>query len=166
MENRYEINQIYFNFVTMIKTQFSYRIKVFRTDNVMEYKSEEFLNFLHKNGIISHYSCPNTSQQNDHVERKHKHILKTTRALIISKSCFEIFWGKATFAAIYTINHVPSSIIGNQTHFECLFGVSLYYNLLKKFGYACFVLLQSHEKTKLEPHAHLDCFLGYGIEHK
>ena len=29
-----------------------------------------------------------------------------------------------------------------------------------------FVLLHPHEHTKLEPHAHLCCFLGYGTEHK
>ena len=28
------------------------------------------------------------------------------------------------------------------------------------------MLLQSHEHTKLESHARLCCFLGYGTEHK
>lgn len=34
------------------------------------------------------------------------------------------------------------------------------------FGCTCFVLLQPHEYTKLEPRARLCCFLGYGTEHK
>lgn len=40
------------------------------------------------------------------------------------------------------------------------------YHTLKVFGCACFVLLQPHERTKLEPRDCLYCFLGYGIEHK
>ncbi|KAI3681339.1 hypothetical protein L6452_36130 [Arctium lappa] len=40
------------------------------------------------------------------------------------------------------------------------------YELLKVWGSACFVQLQSHEHTKLEPGSRLCCFLGYGIEHK
>ena len=38
--------------------------------------------------------------------------------------------------------------------------------MLKVFGSSCFVLLQSHEYTKLESRARLCCFLGYDIEHK
>ena len=38
--------------------------------------------------------------------------------------------------------------------------------MLKVFRSACFILLQPHEYTKLEPIARLCCFLGYGIEHK
>lgn len=34
------------------------------------------------------------------------------------------------------------------------------------FCSACFLLLQPHEYTKLEPRAHLCCFLGSVIEHE
>ena len=39
-------------------------------------------------------------------------------------------------------------------------------HMFKVFGSACFVLLQPHEYTKLEPRARLCYFLGYGIKHK
>lgn len=57
----------------------------------MEYKSAEFLNFLSKQGTICHRSCPRTSQQNGRAERKHRHLLETIRALLISASCPERF---------------------------------------------------------------------------
>ena len=68
----------------MIKTQFSSKIKVFRSDNAAEYTSIEFCNMLKNDGTLSHRSCPHTSQQNGRAERKHHHILDTVHALLIS----------------------------------------------------------------------------------
>jgi hypothetical protein len=47
-----------------------------------------------------------------------------------------------------------------------LFGTAPNYSLLKVFGCVCFVLLQPHERTKLQPRSQLCCFLGYGLEEK
>lgn len=51
-----------------------------------------FLNFLAWNGTILQHSCPSTSQKNGCAKRKHRHILETTRALLISVSCLECFF--------------------------------------------------------------------------
>ena len=150
----------------MIKTQFSQSIKVFHTDNAMKYKDNEFLDFLHKHGIICHRSCPGTSQQNGRAERKHKHILEIVHFLLISASCPECFWGEAALTVVYTVNRIPSIVINNQSSYERLYGISPNYHQLKVFGCACFVLLQSHERTKLELRVHLRCLLRYGIKYK
>lgn len=39
---RSELPQIYYDFSNMVKTQFSKSIKVFRSDNAMEYKEKNF----------------------------------------------------------------------------------------------------------------------------
>ena len=97
---------------------------------------------------------------------KHRHILDTVCTLLISAKCPERFWGEAAFTAVYTINQHPTPILNNKSPYEVLHGVSPAYELLKVWGSACFVQLQSHERTKLEPRSRLCCFLGYGIEHK
>uniref|UniRef100_A0A2N9FJH4 CCHC-type domain-containing protein n=1 Tax=Fagus sylvatica TaxID=28930 RepID=A0A2N9FJH4_FAGSY len=107
-----------------------------------------------------------TSQQNGRAERKHRHILDSVRAFLISASCPERFWGEAALTAVYTINRLPSSALQNVTPFERLYGTPASYSSLRVFGCACFVLLQPHEHSKLEPRSRLCCFLGYGIEHK
>ncbi|KAK2990000.1 hypothetical protein RJ640_009738 [Escallonia rubra] len=151
MRNRAELSQIYHTFVTMVKTQFSCHIKLFRTDNAMEYKSEEFLRLLKKNGTITHRSCPITSQQNGRAERKHRHILDTVRALLISASCPETFWGKAALTAIYTINRVPSPTIGNQTPYDRLYESSLDYSMLKFFTNSSVPLFYDSDETHIPP---------------
>uniref|UniRef100_A0A2N9I8J5 Reverse transcriptase Ty1/copia-type domain-containing protein n=1 Tax=Fagus sylvatica TaxID=28930 RepID=A0A2N9I8J5_FAGSY len=74
--------------------------------------------------------------------------------------------GEAALTAVYTINRCPSPIIQNTTPYERLFGTAPNYSLLKVFGCVCFVLLQPHERTKLQPRSQLCCFLGYGLEEK
>ena len=88
------------------------------------------------------------------------------RAFLISSSCPETFWGEVALTDVYTISHILSPVIGNISPFERLYNHPLDYHILKVFGSGCFVLLQPHEYTKLEPQARLCCFLGYGTKHK
>ena len=76
------------------------------------------------------------------------------------------FRGKATLTVVYTINRCPSPIVQNQTPYDMLFGSPPSYNLLRVFGCVCFVLLQDHERNKLQSRSRLCCFLRYGIGKK
>ena len=64
MKSRSEILPIYSNFAKMVETQFSKRIKNFRSDNALEYTQYAFQALLHSYGIVHHLTCPSTSQQN------------------------------------------------------------------------------------------------------
>uniref|UniRef100_A0A2N9HM45 Uncharacterized protein n=1 Tax=Fagus sylvatica TaxID=28930 RepID=A0A2N9HM45_FAGSY len=121
--------------------------------------------FLSTSGKVS-FAVSGTSQQNGRAEHKHCHILDSVRAFLLSASCPERFWGEAALTAVYTINRFPSSVLQNVSPFERLYGTPSSYSSLRVFGCACFVLLQPHEHSKLEPRSRLCCFLGYGNEHK
>ncbi|KAJ9547369.1 hypothetical protein OSB04_019912 [Centaurea solstitialis] len=95
-----------------------------------------------------------------------RHILDTIRTLLISAKCPEHFWGEAAFTAVYTINRHPTPTLQNKSPYDTLHGITPAYEHLKVRGCACFVQLQPHEHTKLQPHSRLCLFLGYGIEHK
>ena len=95
-----------------------------------------------------------------------RNILETVRALLISFACPESFWGEVVLTAVYIITHIPSPIIENKSSYDRLYGIVPNYDALRVFGCACFIILQPHERTKLEPRAWLCCFLGYDIEHK
>uniref|UniRef100_A0A2N9IAW0 Reverse transcriptase Ty1/copia-type domain-containing protein n=1 Tax=Fagus sylvatica TaxID=28930 RepID=A0A2N9IAW0_FAGSY len=92
--------------------------------------------------------------------------LDTVRALTNAASTPTSFWGEAALTTVYTMNRCPSPVIQNTTPYERLFGTAPNYSLLKVFGCVCFVLLQPHERTKLQPRSQLCCFLGYGLEEK
>jgi transposase InsO family protein len=166
MHNRSELAKIYLTFIQMISTQFSTIIKVFRTDNVIEYRDSQFFDLIHTQGIITQRSCVGTSQQNGRAERKHRHILDSVKAFLISVSCSERFLGETTLTAVYTINRLPSPALQNLSPFECLYGTPPSYSSFRVFGCICFILLQPHEHSKLEHRSRLCCFPGYEIEHK
>ena len=165
-KNRFELYQIYRDFTKMIETQFSKPIKVCKSDNAQEYKAYEFTSILHQFGIVPHSSCAGTSQQNDRAECKLCHILDVVRATTIAASIPSQFWGEAALTAVYTINRCPFPIVQNQTPYDLLFGSYPSYDLLRVFGCVCFVLLQDHERNKLQSRSRLCCFLGYEISQK
>lgn len=76
------------------------------------------------------------------VECKHKHILEIVRSLLISAFCLECFYGEAFLTIVYNINHTPYLVINNQSPYERLYWISLYYHQIKAFGCTCFVFLQ------------------------
>ena len=145
----------------MVETQFSKHIKIFRSDNALEYIQYAFQAVLHSYDTVHHLTCPGTFQQNGRAERKLCHILDTIRALLLFTKVLAPFWGETALHAVHAINRIPSSIIHNQTPYEWLFGSPSDYHHLCSFGSACFVLLQPHEHKKLEPWSRLFCFLGY-----
>ena len=68
MKYHFELLQVYSNFAKMVETQFSKRIKIFRSDNALEYTQYAFQAILHSYDIVHQLTCPGTSQQNSRAE--------------------------------------------------------------------------------------------------
>ena len=84
MKHHSELLQVYSNFAKMVETQFSKHIKIFQSDNALEYTQYAFQAILHSYGTVHQLTCLGTSQQNGRVERKLHHILDTVHALLLS----------------------------------------------------------------------------------
>lgn len=63
-------------------TQFSTKIKIFRSDNGTKYTNRHFFEYIRNQGIIHQISCVGIPQQNGVTEKKNRHILEVTRALM------------------------------------------------------------------------------------
>jgi len=150
LHSRSDFLQVYRDFYTMIRTQFSKNIPILRSNSGGEYKSRPFKELLVSQGTLPQLSCTDTPQQNDGVaERKHRHIMETTRALLLSSSVPKKFWGEAALTSVYVINRIPSSVIAGLSPFERLYGSTPYSSELLVFGSTCFVLLAKVERDKL-----------------
>ncbi|XP_075083420.1 uncharacterized protein LOC142167160 [Nicotiana tabacum] len=68
-------------FVQLIKTQFDRTIKVVRTDSGSEFINSVCSEVFSKCGIIHQKTCVYAAQQNMVAQRKHRNILKVTRAI-------------------------------------------------------------------------------------
>jgi len=68
-------------FYHMIDTQFSTKLLMIRSDNVSEFLQHSCQDFFAASGILHQKSIVKTPQQNGVVERKHRHLLDTARAI-------------------------------------------------------------------------------------
>jgi hypothetical protein len=115
---------------------------------------------------VPQFSYPGAHAQNGIAERKHHHILETSRPLLLSSELPPHFWAEAISTAVFLINRQPSSVLHRCTPYERLFGHSSHYSHLRCFRCVCFVLLPPRERTKLTAQSVECVFLGYSTEHK
>ena len=105
----------------MVKTQFDIQIKAVRSDNGGEFFNSQCVDLFTNHGIIHQSSCPHTPQQNGVVERKHRHILETARAIRF-QGHIPLDFGECISTAVHIINIMPLSVLHNVSPFEVLFG--------------------------------------------
>jgi hypothetical protein len=86
MSSLSEVLSIYKCFVTIVHTQFSRPIRVFRADSAGEYISEHLCGVLPEEGTLARFSCPDVHAQNGVAEHTHRHLLKTARVMMIASS--------------------------------------------------------------------------------
>lgn len=162
MKNRSELFSIFEQFYKEIKTQFGVSIQSLRSDNAQEYLSQQFQTFMASNGILHQTSCAYTPQQNGIAERKNRHLIETTRTLLLHGNLPTRFWGDAVLTACYLINRMPSSVLDDQTPHSILFPhTSLHPLQPRVFGSTCFVHNLSPGLDKLSARSLKCVFLGY-----
>ena len=149
-------------FVAMAKTQFEKTVKIIRSDNALELaRSFEALSFFAETGIKHETTCIHTPQQNGVVERKHKHLLEVSRALMFQSSMPLKYWGECVLTATYLINRMPTKVLKGKTPFEILFGQIPSYDHLRVFGSLCFMTTPKQGRDKFQDRAKTCVFIGY-----
>lgn len=86
MKSKLDSVSIIQTFLQFVKTQFNSTVKIVRTDNALELCHGQILHVYHTYGILHQTSCSATPQQNGVVERKHKHLMETARALFFQSN--------------------------------------------------------------------------------
>lgn len=142
----------------LIENKTGRKLKCLRTDNGLEFLSNEFKDFCKVEGVERHLIVRMTPQQNGLAERYNQTILERVRCLLSNAKLPKTFWGEAAATACYLINRCPSTAIGLKTPQELWTGKPPDLSNLKVFGCTAF----AHVKEgKLDPRAKKCIFLGY-----
>ncbi|KAH9771155.1 protein kinase domain-containing protein [Citrus sinensis] len=128
--------------------------------------SNDFQNFLQNEGIISQKTCPDTPQQNGIAERKNRHLLDVTRALLLDASVPSHFWVEALSTTVHLINCMPSFNLYNESPYFRLHNKHHDYTQLRIFGCICYCHLPASYRNKLTAQSSRCAFLGYASDRK
>ncbi|GAB2292252.1 hypothetical protein Dimus_038193 [Dionaea muscipula] len=162
-----ELFSVFSAFYAEIHTQFSLPIRMLRSDNAREYFSSHFTAFMTQHGIIHQSSCPDTPPQNGVAERKNRHLLEATRALMFQTGMPKLFWSEAVLTAVYLINRMSSFVLQEEIPFRVLFPHQPLHPLpLRIFGCTCYVRDIRPDLSKLDPRSLYCIFLGYSRTQK
>lgn len=161
LQNKQQVSTHIQNFISYVRNQFATTIKCFRSDNGTEIFQTLCTSIFEHHGIIHQRSVPRTPQQNGCMERKHRHLVETARAMKIHANLPPKFWGSCILAAIYLINRMPTRLLKWNSHFEALFKLKLDLSHLKVIGCLCYALMLSAHSDKFSPKARQCIFLGY-----
>ena len=82
-------------------------MKVLRTDNGLEFVSDQFNTFYTHHGIKRHKTVAGTPQQNGLAEMMNRTILEIVRCMLLGAGLPKVLWGEATNTTVYLINRVP-----------------------------------------------------------
>lgn len=138
LQRKSEVLQMFVHFKNHMKNMFSTNIKIIHTGGGGEFNYSLFKSFLAQHEIIQQVTCLHTLSQNGVAERKHRHIIETTRSLLHTTSMPQQLWGEATLTAIYLINRLPTPVLGQKSPFQKLFDKEPDYHSLRVLGSACY----------------------------
>ncbi|GKC37563.1 retrotransposon protein, putative, ty1-copia subclass [Tanacetum coccineum] len=81
LKHKHEVFETFKVFKTEVELQLGKKIKALRSDRGGEYLSQEFKDYLSKNGIVQHLTSPYTPQQNSVSERRNRTLLDMVRSM-------------------------------------------------------------------------------------
>lgn len=159
MKSKSDIVQVFPDFIFFIKNQYGASVKALRTDNAPELCDEILKRFYADKGIFHLKTCAYTPQQNGTVERKHRHILDTSKLPLQ-------FWGECIPCAVHLINRMPLQSLQFISPYEKFFGTSPDLSFLRVFGCLCYVSNVKPSKHKFDARANPHVFIGFPVGNK
>jgi hypothetical protein len=135
-----DVSVIFPIFKNIVENKFNCKIKSFYSDNGGEFI--KLKSFFQHHGIEHLTTPPHTPQHNGLCERKHRHLLETTRCLLHQASLPPSFWSYAAQTAAYLVNRLPTPTLNLNSPFFTFFNCQPNYNKLKSFGCLCFPWLK------------------------
>ena len=137
-----------------------HRLSGRREDPLSRFWWDSIILYLH-GSWYNQKTFPYTSQQNNVVERKHKYLLETTRAVLFQSKLPIRYRGECVLTATHIINRLPSNHLKDKCPYELLYKKKIDYNHLKSFGCLCYPLYQKCLGISLNQELLHIFFLGY-----
>lgn len=94
MKNKSEVFERFKDWCTEVELEKNTTLKCLRTDNGLEFLSEEFQRFCKDKGIKRHRTVPGNPQQNGTAERMNRTILERVRCMLFDSKITQEILGR------------------------------------------------------------------------
>nr|GEV55982.1 ribonuclease H-like domain, reverse transcriptase, RNA-dependent DNA polymerase [Tanacetum cinerariifolium] len=121
-ENQDETTPILNDFIRQAKNQFNHKVKTIMSDNGIEFKNHDLIEFCGLQGIKREYSNAITPQQNGVAKRKNETLIELAITMLAYSFLPIIFWAEAVNNACYVLNRVLLTKPQNKIPYELLTG--------------------------------------------
>jgi hypothetical protein len=146
--------RVFKQFVALVETRYSAKVKAVMSDFGGEYKSLKFDSYVKDLGIEIRVSAPRTPQQNGRAERLNRMIMDKAEAMRHYASIPLSWWEFAVSHAVYVYNRTPVRHLNWQTPYKLLTGETPDVTNLRVFGCLARVWIHpDNRKGKLSPKA-------------
>lgn len=152
------------NYVRRAENETGCKIKVFRSDNGLEFINKELTEFFESRGIKHQKSVVYTPQQNGRAEREMRTIVESARAAITG--LHKRFWAEAVNSTVYTLNRTSKSPISEITPFEAYFKEKPKFENLQEFGIRVSAHIPKQRRKKLDSKNRFGILVGYSEDTK
>jgi hypothetical protein len=129
-----EIVDVFTKFKCQVENLFSSSIKILQTDGGTKFKplARLFSQLVHQ------LTCPYTPQQNGVAERKHRHIVELSLAIISHSSIPLDYWDHIFQSMVFIINRLPPTTSPHISPFTILFNKKPDYTFFRVLGCLCY----------------------------
>jgi hypothetical protein len=129
-----ELVDVFTKFKSQVENLFISTIKILQTDGGTEFKP---LTRLFPQ-ILYQVSCPYTPQQNGVAERKHRHIMELSLAIISHSSIPLDYWDHVFQSVMFIINRLPPTTIPHISPYTLLFNKNPDYTFFRTIECLCY----------------------------
>ena len=114
MRHKGEVLQLFVKWKRNLERSTGRKVKVLRSDNGGEYKSDPFLQLCLDEDIERHFTVRETPQQNGVAEMMNRTLLEKVWYMLSNAGPSKKFWAEALAYVCHLVNRMPSSAIGGR----------------------------------------------------
>ncbi|GBP14615.1 Retrovirus-related Pol polyprotein from transposon TNT 1-94 [Eumeta japonica] len=148
-------------FKSLVENQQNKKIKIFRTDNGLEFCSNEFEGYLTDAGIIHQKTNTYTPEQNAVSERMNRTIVERARCMLFDARLDKSFWPEAVNTAVYLRNRSVAIGLNNRTPFELWTNKKPDLSHIRIFGSQVILHIPKERRLKWDTKSKLHILVGY-----
>lgn len=166
VKTKYEIKHCIENFINKAENTTNNRVKLFRSDNGLEFINKELKDMFSRRGITHQTTVTYTPEQNGKAERENRTLVEAARTMLHEKNLPKKLWAEAVNTTVFVLNRTGKSHENGRSPYEVWTNEKFDIHRLKTFGTEVYVHIPKERRKKWDKKGEKGLMVGYGEDVK